>query len=66
MRLDLRTSDQQKAAALLAGPVTVVCASAPELSGNYSIADIYQKQANGVVAKINSGMGLPGGGTTFD
>jgi len=57
---------QQQAQALLAGPVTVQCASLPAIAGSYPIDATTQMQITGIAAAISAGLGLPGGGDTFN
>jgi hypothetical protein len=57
---------QQQAAALLTRPITVQCTSLPVLDGAYPIDAATQAQITGVAAAISAGLGLPGGGTTFN
>lgn len=56
----------QQADALLAGPVTVQCASLPALNGTYPIDVTTQGQITDIASAINAGLGLPGGGDTFN
>jgi hypothetical protein len=65
VRLDLRATPQQRAGLLLAGTVTVQCASNPSINGEYSIDQAAQLQITGIASAINAGLGLPGGGDTF-
>jgi hypothetical protein len=57
---------QQQALTLLAGPIMVRSATAPDLAGEYAIDQATQLQMTSVAVAINSGLGLPGGGTTFN
>lgn len=57
---------QEQAAALLAGPVTVACAAVPALDGTYAIDAASQAQIRGIATGISTGLGLPGGGATFN
>jgi hypothetical protein len=66
MRLDLRSTTQQKGAALLAGPVQVNCTSVPEITSAYPIDAATLNQITTIVAAANAGLGLPGGGETFN
>ena len=49
-----------------AGPLAVACTSIPALNGNYAIDQQTQAQITGIAAAISAGLGLPGGGTTFN
>jgi hypothetical protein len=66
MRIDVRGTMQQKCAGLLAGPVTITCASVPSLNGNYPIDAATQALTTSVAAAINAGLGLPSGQDTFN
>jgi hypothetical protein len=57
---------QQQAFALLGSPVTVQCTSVPALNGTYPIDQTTQGQITGIAAAISAGLGLPGGGSTFN
>ncbi|MEJ0020742.1 MAG: hypothetical protein WDN25_30170 [Acetobacteraceae bacterium] len=57
---------QQQAGALLGQPLTVQCASVPALNGAYPIDATTQMQITGIAAAISAGVGLPGGGATFN
>jgi hypothetical protein len=57
---------QQQAQALLEQPVTVVSTSLPALNGIYPIDDATRGEINGIASAINAGLGLPGGGETFN
>jgi hypothetical protein len=59
------TIDQQYQAALAAG-IAIVSTATPALAGTYAISDAQQSKITGITAGINSGKGLPGGGTTFN
>jgi hypothetical protein len=56
----------QQAAAILAGGLAVTCASVPTLSGTYALDDIAQKNITTIASAIAAGLGLPGGGDTFN
>jgi hypothetical protein len=49
-----------------AGPLAVTCTSIPALNGNYAIDQQTQAQITGIAAAISAGLGLPGGGSTFN
>jgi hypothetical protein len=66
MRLDVRGTPKQKAVNLLAGTVTVTCASVPALNGSYPIDAATQNLTTSVAAAINAGLGLPSGEDTFN
>jgi hypothetical protein len=57
---------QQEAMALLGQPVTVHCLALPPLDGAYPIDQPTQMQITGIAAAISAGLGLPGGGATFN
>lgn len=57
---------QQQAGMLLMSPVTVQCTSVPALNGQYPIDQTTQGQITGIASAIAAGLGLPGGGTTFN
>jgi hypothetical protein len=58
---------QEQAQALLGQPVTVVSTSLPDaLNGIYPIDVATQVQINTIAGAINAGLGLPGGGVTFN
>ncbi|MEJ0019706.1 MAG: hypothetical protein WDN25_24770 [Acetobacteraceae bacterium] len=57
---------QQQAMALLSQPVTVDCLALPALDGAYPIDQATQMQITGIAAAISAGLGLPGGGATFN
>jgi hypothetical protein len=57
---------QQQAMALLGQPVTVHCPALAELDGAYPIDQPTQMQITGIAAAISAGLGLPGGGATFN
>ncbi len=57
---------QQQAMALLGYPVTVTCSALPALDGAYPIDQATQMQITGIAAAISAGLGLPGGGATFN
>ena len=52
--------------ALLGQPVTVNCPALPALDGVYPIDQASQMQITGIAAAISAGLGLPGGGATFN
>lgn len=56
----------EQAQALLAGTVLVASMSLPELNGEYPLHMGLQQQINGIVMSVNAGLGLPGGGDTFN
>ena len=57
---------QQQAVAQLSQPVTIASTSVPALNGIYPIDDATQGQITGIASAISAGLGLPGGGTTFN
>lgn len=57
---------QQEAAMRMSQPVTVESASLPDLNANYPIDDATRQQITGIASAINAGLGLPGGGETFN
>jgi len=56
----------EQAAALLNQPVTVQSATNPELEASYRNDAQVRQAMTGIVAQLNAGMGLPGGGATFN
>jgi hypothetical protein len=56
----------QQAMALLGQPVTVHCLALAALDGAYPIDQPTQMQITGIAAAISAGLGLPGGGATFN
>jgi hypothetical protein len=56
----------QAADAALVSPVTVQCVTLPGLDGEYANNTASRQAMTGVVAQINAGLGLPGGGATFN
>jgi len=57
---------EDQARILLAGPVIVECAANTTIDGEYSIIDSVRQAMIGIMSQINAGMGLPGGGVTFN
>ena len=57
---------QQQAMMLLAEPAALQCTSLPALDGTYPIDQTTQMQITGIAAAISAGLGLPGGGATFN
>ena len=47
-------------------PLTVQCVTVPALDGEYPNNSATRQAMTGVVSQINAGMGLPGGGVTFN
>ena len=56
----------QQASALMAAPVTVDCATAVGVTAIYANNADMRGRATTVVSQINAGLGLPGGGATFN
>jgi hypothetical protein len=56
----------QQAGVALNQPVTVQCETHPELDAAYANSAAIRQAMTGVVAQINAGLGLPGGGQTFN
>jgi hypothetical protein len=56
----------QQAAAMMAAPVTVDCATAVGVTATYANNAEVRGRATTVVSQINAGLGLPGGGATFN
>jgi hypothetical protein len=46
--------------------IVITCASNSVLSGTYAIDSLSQVKITAVAAAINAGIGLPGGGSTFN
>ena len=51
--------------ALFAAGLVLTSSGTPALNGTYSLTDTAQKNVSGIVTGIAAGLGLPGGGTTF-
>lgn len=51
--------------ALIANGIILTSTGTPALNGTYSTTDTAQKNVSSVVTGIAAGLGLPGGGTTF-
>jgi hypothetical protein len=60
------TLAQQAAQLLASGTVQVTSAATPALSGTYWIDPISRGNVIAVQTSINAGLGLPGGGSTFN
>lgn len=56
----------QQAGVLLSEPVNIVCTSLPALDGAYAADQTSQAQITSIASAIAAGLGLPGGGATFD
>lgn len=56
----------EQAMAALGRPIEVVCTSVPALNSGYTIDAAAQAQITSIAAAINAGLGLPGGGSTFN
>jgi hypothetical protein len=56
----------QQAKALLAGPVQVACVSDRTLNAAYAIDDLSRQHMTSINMALTAGMGLPGGGSTFN
>jgi len=52
--------------ALMEGNLWVECTSNTDLNGVYSIASDRRSNITGIATSINAGLGLPGGGATFN
>jgi hypothetical protein len=57
---------QDQASAMLTQPVTVVSAAVPAVNADYPIDPATRTQMTSIAATINAGLGLPGGGSTFN
>jgi hypothetical protein len=56
----------QQATAMLSQPVTVDCISTPALSSDYANNANVRQSVTSTVSQISAGLGLPGGGATFN
>jgi hypothetical protein len=55
-----------EAAAMIAGGIQIASTSTPALNGTYSVNATTYQSIMGIVAAISAGLGLPGGGSTFN
>jgi|SRR5579885_1108394 len=53
-------------AAKIAAGIQIVSTGTPALSGTYAVTDAAIGKLDGIIAGINAGKGLPGGGGTFN
>lgn len=51
---------------LLASGINLISTGTTSLNGNYSISTMAQHNISGIMSGIANGLGLPGGGTTFN
>jgi len=56
----------QQAQLMLINPVTVQSTAVPELDGDYANNESVRGQITSIASSINAGLGLPGGGSTFN
>ncbi len=56
----------QQAAVMMNAPVAVICTTVVGLTSAYANNAEARSNATAVVSQINAGMGLPGGGATFN
>lgn len=57
---------EQQAATMIAGPVPLQSTGTPSLNATYATDVTTQTQMTAIASAINAGLGLPGGGSTFN
>lgn len=56
----------QQAMSMLSTGIEIISTSDPSLNGTYPVDSITYQQISGIIAGIADGIGLPGGGSTFN